>query len=161
MSGQITTSISQIDKDIHNYNTSSDPKFKASDLYSNAITAKIKTLNENIYKINENVPLILLQSVINEQNIRDTNELIIKTKADSANSPDNIIYKQKEVDILRGRIDNSKLVNSSRIFIYIVYIIITLIIIGGLIYMFLFPNKGILNIFISIMAVLILLVSFY
>ena len=159
MSGHITTSISQIDKDIHNYNNSSDPKFKASDLYSNAITAKIKTLNENIDKID--VLSIAEQSWNIGQNIRDTTELIIKTKADSANSPNNIISKQKEVDILRGRIDNSKLVNSSRIFIYIVYIIITLIIIGGLIYMFWFPNKGILNIFISIMAVLILLVSFY
>ena len=159
--GQVQNDIPIIRNDVYNYNNSKETKYKATDLYSNAITRKIDSLKTNIDTIGSYVPLMNNQSLnydtINKAKTTNLISLIVENEKNPASN----IYKQREIDTLRGRINNSKLVNKSRVIIYIIYIFITLVIIGGLISMYWFPSKGRLDIFISIIAVLLLLLTFY
>ena len=147
--------------DIKTYNDSSpDSKYKVSDFYSQAITEKINSLKNNIYNISQYTPIINEQSLKNSASLK-LNKLELGLENYINGNPNSRVYKQKEIDTLRGKIYNSNLANSSRILLYIIYIFITLIIIGGLISMYWFPSNGRLNIFIAIIAVLIFLLTFY
>ena len=136
---------------------------RETDLYSNNITTYINSLNNNIDKLDGGIKkrALLEQSEINSQAIINKNTELTDLINLNKTLTSSAVYKQREVDTLSGRINNSRLVNKSRVFVYILYIIITLIIIGGLIFMYWFPSKGRLDIFISVVAVLLLLLTFY
>ena len=159
--GRVQNDISSIRDYVQRFDNSSDPAYKATDFHSNEITRKIISLKNNIDNIGG------YDTMINEQALKNNTSLVNKQKEladlikENENSTSSVIYKQREVDTLRGRINNSKLVNNSRVSIYIIYIFITLVIIGGLVSMYWFPSNGRLNIFIAIIAVLLLLLSFY
>ncbi len=137
------------------------PAYQMTDVYSNEITQKIISLENNIFNINAYDMMINDQALQNATSLVNKRNELLDLTNDLNNSTSSVIYKQREVDTLRGRINNSKLVNNSRVSIYIIYIFITLIIIGGLVSMYWFPSNGRLNIFISIIAVLLLLLSYY
>jgi len=149
---------------IRNYN---DPDLSSTqretDLFSNAITTYANSLNNNIYKLDNGTKkrAMQLQSAINTQAIIDKNKELTDLINLNKTLTSSVVYKQREVDTLSGRINNSRLVNSSRIFVYIIYVLVTFLIISGLIFMYWFPSKGRLDIFISVIAVLLLLLTFY
>ena len=136
---------------------------RVNDKYSNDITTYLNSLNNNIDNLDNGTKkrAMQAQSAINKQAIIDKNKELYYLKRRNRGLVSSEFYKQQEVDTLRGRINNSKLVNNSRIFVYIIYILVTLIVIGGLIFMYWFPSKGRLDIFISVIAVLLLLLTFY
>ena len=155
--GQVQDNITSITNDIQTYNST----LHTSDLESNYITRKISSLKNNIETIGLYLPLMNEQSLKNNTSLVNKQTELTDLIKQNIISPSSVISKQREVDTLRGRINNSKLVYKSRVFIYIIYIFITLIIIGGLVSMYWFPSKGRLDIFIAIIAVLLLLLTFY
>ena len=159
INGRVLNDISSIRGDIQMYNA--NPIRQVTDIYSNDITRKIIALKNDIVTIGAYNSMINEQASKNHISIVNKNTQLNDLNEEIENSTSSVNYKQREVDTLRGRINNSKLVNNSRVSIYIIYIFITLVIIGGLVSMYWFPSNGRLNIFISIIAVLLLLLSYY
>ena len=161
--GRIQTDIPEIRGDINTYEDKTANR--AATQYSDAISGKINSLKNDIDTIGGYMPTMTKESSqIDSSLITKRTEVVALNAANRNNNEyfkNSNINKQQEVDTLRGRISNSELVNQSRISIYIIYIFIALVIIGGLISIYWFPSKGRLNIFISIIAVLLLLLTFY
>ena len=147
---------------IINYDSYKDTTpYETRNLYSDAISAKINSLKNKIESMETYMPDMNTSRRANAEDISNNRFKLFELRNTIDALPNSDVYRQKEVDTLRGRIDNSVLVNESRGFVYILYIFITLIIIGGLISMYWFPSNGKLNIFISVIAVLLLLLTFY